>query len=95
MRIDATKARKLTDKAKKRTPFKRTKPMRFLAKVHRKISNRIMLLKIYSKVRCAARNKKNYIFVQKLSPILREELEKNDNFLVTYHRYDEGFYIRW
>ena len=95
MRIDATKARKLTDKAKKRTPFKRTKPMRFLAKVHRKVSNRIMLLKIYSKVRCAAHNKDNEIFVPELSPTLREELEKKDKFLVTYHRYDEGFYIRW
>lgn len=95
MRFNATKARKLTDKRKKRTPLERTKPIRFLAKVSLKISNRIMLLKIYRKIRHASRNKKNYIFVQKLSPILREELEKNDNFLVTYHRYDEGFYIRW
>ena len=95
MRIDATKAKKLTDKAKHKIPFKRTKPIIFLRKVHYKISNKIRLLNIYGKVRRAAHNKDNYIFVRELSPVLKEKLEREDKFLVTYHRYDEGFYIRW
>jgi hypothetical protein len=95
MRINATKARELTDKAQKRTPFKRTKPIRFLAKVSHKISDEIVLLKIYRKVKWAALRKDNEVFVPNISPALREKLEKKDKFLVTYHRFDEGFYIRW
>lgn len=95
MRIDAIKAKKLTDKAKHKIPFEKTKPIIFLAKVHDKISNEFRLLNIYRKVRWAAHNKDNYIFVHELSPVLKEKLEREDKFLVTYHRYDEGFYIRW
>jgi hypothetical protein len=95
MRIDATKAKKLTDKARQKIPFEKTKPIIFLAKVHDKISNEIRLLNIYRKVRWAAHNKDNYIFVREISPVLKEKLEKEDKFLVTYHRYAEGFYIRW
>ena len=86
----ADKARKITEKAKTKMPLKETTLMILI----KKIIDGFKLMIIYSKIRNAAHNNENVINVRKMSPTLKDKLEKND-YLVTSHRFDNGFYIRW
>jgi hypothetical protein len=88
--MKAIKARKIVDKSKVKKPLEEKGLIVFV----KKIIDGIKLIVIYNKIRRIAHKKDNVLSVKKISPALKEKLEKN-GFIVTYHRFHNCHYIRW
>ncbi len=90
MKITADEAKKITENAIPKKKLKETKLYLF----YRKQIDKVKLQHIYRRIKKAAKQKGNEIWVNELSRNLINIL-KNEGFYVFFNHFRHGYVIRW